>query len=243
MVKLLLYFQWTWIGLFVPDNENGEKFRNSFVLAAIKEEVCVAFSENIPQNDEEEQMRKGLYFIPKEVNVIVCHLDLKSAIILTAAISKFDQTQKGFGKKVWIATVLSDRSVRYFYEFVNLQHKHLLLSFLSQAKRRAQNYDLKTSFHPIKQFVISSFWVFYSSPVLSKKFWVRFIEREKWKNLPQDMVASILTQDGSSISTAIQVISHVLSVASSSQLNRRRKRVGNHWTSLKVQPWQVSFPL
>ncbi|KAK9405810.1 type-2 vomeronasal receptor [Crotalus adamanteus] len=239
IVKLLLCFRWTWIGLFVPDNENGEKFRNSFVTAVIKKGVCVAFSENIPQNDEEEQMRKLLHFIPKEVKVIVCHLDLKSAIILTSAISKFEQNQKGFGRKVWIATVLSDRSVRYFYEFINLQHKHLLLSFLSQAKRRTQNYDLKTSFLPIKQFVISSFWVSYPSPVLSKKFWVRFIEREKWKILSQDMVANILTQDGSSISTAIHVISHILSVASSSQMIRRRMRVGNHQTSLKVQPWQL----
>ncbi|XP_039211264.1 vomeronasal type-2 receptor 26-like [Crotalus tigris] len=111
IVKLLLCFRWTWIGLFVPDNENGEKFRNSFVTAVIKKGVCVAFSENIPQNDEEEQMRKLLHFIPKEVKVIVCHLDLKSAIILTSAISKFEQNQKGFGRKVWIATVLSDRSL------------------------------------------------------------------------------------------------------------------------------------
>ncbi|XP_063148842.1 vomeronasal type-2 receptor 26-like [Candoia aspera] len=36
IVKLLLHFRWTWICLLAPDNENGEKFRKTFVPAAIK---------------------------------------------------------------------------------------------------------------------------------------------------------------------------------------------------------------
>ncbi|KAM6469708.1 vomeronasal type-2 receptor 26-like [Liasis olivaceus] len=66
IVKLLLHFRWTWIGLFAPDNENGEKFRKSFVFAAIKEGVCVAFSENIPLLDRERKMGKLLHFVHSE---------------------------------------------------------------------------------------------------------------------------------------------------------------------------------
>ncbi|XP_063148826.1 vomeronasal type-2 receptor 26-like [Candoia aspera] len=36
IVKLLLHFRWTWIGLAVPDSESGERFRSSFVPAALK---------------------------------------------------------------------------------------------------------------------------------------------------------------------------------------------------------------
>ncbi|XP_063148839.1 vomeronasal type-2 receptor 26-like [Candoia aspera] len=48
IVKLLLHFRWTWIGLAAPDNESGARFRSSFVIEAIKKGVCVAFSESIP---------------------------------------------------------------------------------------------------------------------------------------------------------------------------------------------------
>ncbi|XP_070790359.1 vomeronasal type-2 receptor 26-like [Pituophis catenifer annectens] len=36
IVKLLLHFRWTWIGLAAPDNETGEKFRRTFVPEALK---------------------------------------------------------------------------------------------------------------------------------------------------------------------------------------------------------------
>ncbi|XP_039211277.1 vomeronasal type-2 receptor 26-like [Crotalus tigris] len=35
IVKLLLHFRWTWIGLAAPDNESGEKFRRTFVPEAV----------------------------------------------------------------------------------------------------------------------------------------------------------------------------------------------------------------
>ncbi|XP_063148848.1 vomeronasal type-2 receptor 26-like [Candoia aspera] len=50
IVKLLLHFRWTWIGLFAPDNENGEKFRRTFVPLATKKGCCLF----CPTEEEEE---------------------------------------------------------------------------------------------------------------------------------------------------------------------------------------------
>ncbi|KAM6473957.1 vomeronasal type-2 receptor 26-like [Liasis olivaceus] len=47
IVKLLLHFRWTWIGLVAPNNENGEKFRRTFAPLATKMGICIAFSQSI----------------------------------------------------------------------------------------------------------------------------------------------------------------------------------------------------
>ncbi|KAM6469687.1 vomeronasal type-2 receptor 26-like [Liasis olivaceus] len=52
IVKLLLHFRWTWIGLAAPENENGENFRRTFALVAIQRGICIAFSESLPPTDK-----------------------------------------------------------------------------------------------------------------------------------------------------------------------------------------------
>ncbi|XP_066469201.1 vomeronasal type-2 receptor 26-like [Tiliqua scincoides] len=48
IVKLLLHFKWTWVGLLAPDNDHGEKFISTFTDVIIRNGLCVAFSKRLP---------------------------------------------------------------------------------------------------------------------------------------------------------------------------------------------------
>ncbi|XP_039211308.1 vomeronasal type-2 receptor 26-like [Crotalus tigris] len=237
-VKLLLHFQWTWIGLFAPDHEDGEKFRNSFVLAAIKKEICIAFSQNIPLQDKERKIGKFLHYAHSEVKVFVCHLDLQASLFLASVIPKFEYHSKGFGEKVWIVTALTDIGIRLFYQHVNLYHKHLLLSFSTVARKSAPYHHFKVDTFNIDKLVKTTFLPFYSRPVLSKKVWIRYTEKERWKFAHRETMFRILSEDAFGIYNALQALSRALTSAYSLQLNRRRMRLRNHLLFHRLQPWQ-----
>ncbi|XP_013928837.1 PREDICTED: vomeronasal type-2 receptor 26-like [Thamnophis sirtalis] len=52
IVKLLLYFQWTFIGVFAADTDNGEHFIRTLVPVLAQNGICVVFSQIILLKDE-----------------------------------------------------------------------------------------------------------------------------------------------------------------------------------------------
>ncbi|KAG8127707.1 hypothetical protein E2320_014607, partial [Naja naja] len=173
-----------------------------------------------------------------KVKSIVCHLNFQATIILAILIREIERNEIHFGERVWIATALSDISVRFFYRLLNLRHNHLLLSFITQAKKRTQYYDFNSHYSATGKFGEAAFQCSYSIPFLSKKVWNRCLEKETWETPLQDLVERILSEDGSSISTTIQVVAWVLHAAFSSQRSKSRMRVGDHQQPQIIQPWQ-----
>ncbi|XP_039211278.1 vomeronasal type-2 receptor 26-like [Crotalus tigris] len=126
IIKLLLHFRWTWIGLVAPDNESGERFRRTFVPEAVRKGVCVAFSEILPMVIREGREKDILeYFSDTKVKSIVCQLDSQSSLILAVVIRDIEKRKILFEEKVWIATALSDLN-----ESLERQHFCVLIQAL-----------------------------------------------------------------------------------------------------------------
>lgn len=176
-----------------------------------------------------------------EAKIIVCQLDFQTTMTLAVYLHAADVGNEEHSGKVWIATTLPDRSVRVFYHWVDLEDKHVLLSFLTQAKERTSHYDFRLYFTNVVEYGATPFQCSHSSTVLSKKVWKRCMERESWDIPPKEVVANFLSEDAYSIPIAIQAVLRVLRAASSSQLSRRK--IGDRLTSQIVQPWQVRFLL
>ncbi|XP_070592739.1 vomeronasal type-2 receptor 26-like [Erythrolamprus reginae] len=115
IIKLLLHFRWTWIGLTAPDNETGNRFRKSFVPEATRKGICVAFSNSLPIILKARIFKHFLkYFSDPKAKSIICQLDSQTTFTVAMLIQGIDKQQVLFGEKVWIATTLSDISLHPF---------------------------------------------------------------------------------------------------------------------------------
>ncbi|XP_062977767.1 vomeronasal type-2 receptor 26-like [Elgaria multicarinata webbii] len=239
IVKLLLYFRWSWISLLAPDNDNGERFMSNFPPVVIKNGICIAFSESIPVQDWRRMDRIGSYFIKTQVNVVVCPVDSQIIYTVVLILQRTEQIKKSTVGKVWIATALQELSVSFMYKMVNFNHTPVSLSFLIKKDRRTQ-YDNFDSFAvALKQFGETAFHCLYSSHVLSVKVWERCMEKETLENLSQDVIERILSQDSYSIYNSIQAVARTFNAAYSPQSNGIWM-VGREKLALqRVQSWQL----
>ncbi|XP_015669706.1 vomeronasal type-2 receptor 26-like [Protobothrops mucrosquamatus] len=115
IIKLLLHFRWTWIGLAAPDNESGEKFRRTFVPEAVRKGVCVAFSESLHLGPRAAREKNNIeYFSDTKVKSIVCYLNFPVTLVLAMLIRDIEKKKILFVGKVWIATALSDLNLHPF---------------------------------------------------------------------------------------------------------------------------------
>ncbi|XP_070592759.1 vomeronasal type-2 receptor 26-like [Erythrolamprus reginae] len=248
VVKLLLHFQWTWIGLLSQDKERGEKFKRNFEILALKNGICIVLSGTVPEASVQtstgeslikEKRKMFLSLIKSQIKVIVCQLDSQASGVLALILQHIDMTNKSIVGRVWIATTLTALSIENFNLWVDLKNKYALFSFLIQTNRRTQYYDFNSYASMIQLYGKEAFQCSYSSPLLSKKVWKKCREKENWKFPPHDVIARILSRDSSNISHIIQIVALVLSAASSSRWNKKRVQVGDHQSPQIVQPWQL----
>ncbi|XP_077779678.1 vomeronasal type-2 receptor 26-like [Podarcis muralis] len=94
MVKLLLHFKWTWIGLIAPDNDSGERFMRTFTAAVTKNDICVAFSESIKETEAYNSKHLYSFLMQRQVNVVVYHADFRSTIALLVLMTTVEKTLK-----------------------------------------------------------------------------------------------------------------------------------------------------
>ncbi|KAM9061107.1 vomeronasal type-2 receptor 26-like [Sarcophilus harrisii] len=129
IVRLLVYFQWNWIGLIVFDDMRGEEFLREMREEMKKNRVCVSFTEKIPLSDRKNRESSEAFkfmILISEIKVIVIHTDTDSLTIMGNPPGFLFPT-----KKVWIATYHSDITTRALYYYGFTFHASLFFSHLT----------------------------------------------------------------------------------------------------------------
>ncbi|XP_044512641.1 vomeronasal type-2 receptor 26-like [Gracilinanus agilis] len=129
VVRLIVYFEWNWIGLTVSDDMRGEQFLWKMRAEMVKNGVCVSFTEKIPVS-ERRHTESQETFMPRimtsSTKVVVIHGDTDSLMIL-----RYSQVPFFTVPKVWIATAHWDITVRHLHIEGHAFHGALIFSYLT----------------------------------------------------------------------------------------------------------------
>ncbi|XP_061469601.1 vomeronasal type-2 receptor 26-like [Rhineura floridana] len=245
IVKLLLHFRWTLVGLLAPDTDNGERFMKTLMPLLLRNGICVAFSQSIPRlNTNKVKISSFLFLKWRQVHAFVYNAETTYFSLGITIIEKiFDKLTKPIVGKIWITTAVWDISFDLMYSRLSFQHIHGIFSFYIETNKQIKYDDVEPFFFAMKQFVEKSFNCSYLKHALSVKGWTRCREREDLEMVPQDDLERILSLDSYRIYNTVQAVALTLKVMYSSRSKRKVIEVDSDGVEVqRLQPWQTLPP-
>ncbi|KAG8127079.1 hypothetical protein E2320_022117, partial [Naja naja] len=106
LIQLLLYFQWNWVGLVAPENDNGEHFISSLIPMLKEKEICLAFTEMMRSDFLDTPLLKSnpIFKTWSMSEVIILFGDSGSVANIQIFAFAHEQFFKTSFQKVWILT-------------------------------------------------------------------------------------------------------------------------------------------
>ncbi|XP_034960997.2 vomeronasal type-2 receptor 26-like [Zootoca vivipara] len=237
IVKLLLHFRWTWISLFAPDNDNGERFLRSLTPMLTSNGICVAVSYRIPEMTQYEvKIQVDSFLTWKKVSLFVHYAETRSffsgIFFVNQILTLWLQSTEG---KVWITTALWDITPMLSDWKLHFQHRHWFFSFLIQTEiaLKHDHFD----FSRLLPYWREVFDCFFSKHMLSAK------ERRRCEQkgeLPLDVLKQSLSPDNYNIYSSVYAVAHASNAAYSSRSKQVAMMGGGDGQRLqRLQPWQT----
>ncbi|XP_013927066.1 PREDICTED: vomeronasal type-2 receptor 26-like [Thamnophis sirtalis] len=240
IIKLLLHFKWTLVGLVAPDTSNGQRFINMLISMLTEKGICAVISQRFTVVASELKIKLRQYYKWKQVNVFVYHAEtsyfLEGIAVIEKVLTAFKKPIVG---KIWITTARWDLTLGLKVSISSLPNVHAIFSFLMKTKKVA-NYDgFKLLYSFMDQFLEEAFQCSYGKAASSVKVWRRCREREDLEPLPREKIEQILALDSYFIYNTIWAVARALNLANLSQ-SRRGMRKPVKWLEIQsLKPWQL----
>ncbi|XP_070593091.1 vomeronasal type-2 receptor 26-like [Erythrolamprus reginae] len=236
MVKLLLYFQWTLVGLFAPETDQGENFLRTMSSLMLRNGICAVIHQTFPLNVIDIRLSPKKYRKWRKVNVFVYSAQSSSfAIGMMIIEGIFENFRKPITEKVWITTAYWNLSFNLMLTLVSIKYFSSNFSFLIP-KGKWINYDTFPDPYVLLDFLENSFTCTSTKDGISVKIGRRCKQKEELVALRKEEIDQILTVDSYFSYNTFWAVGRALISAYSSTSNRsRRKR------AIKVNAFS-SFP-
>ncbi|XP_070586531.1 vomeronasal type-2 receptor 26-like [Erythrolamprus reginae] len=229
LIKLLLFFQWKWIGIISPDDDQGEKFVQDLLPMLSQYAICAAIIERtltlsgVLENFEsfEPLVAMAASLAKPYVKVYIVNADSQAVAFLKWLLYLYgslgSSTQVTIGK-VWLMTAQWDFSSETFHRDFDIHFFHGALSLASHSKEVLGFTEFLHSLHPIwskEDGFIKIFWeqafdCLFPNSYEGKENNNSCTGEENLESLPGTLFEMTMTSHSYSIYNAVHAIVHAL---------------------------------
>nr|XP_028558507.1 vomeronasal type-2 receptor 26-like [Podarcis muralis] len=257
IIKLLLHFQWTWIGVVSQVRENTEGFIENVLPVFSQSGICFDFIETFPKLTSSsgitDMVGEGFHAISvimgSTTNVVVVHGEIHSmmALKMVPQVLNFEHIPMRTKSKIWFLTAQMDITSFPFQRYWDISFLHGslslaihsvdLLAFQKFLQIKNPSTEKEDGF--IKDFWEESFNCSFPSSVADNIGGQICTGVEKMETLPVSVFEMRMTAHSYTIYNAVYVVAHALHIRHSSQFKHRGMAEGVRWELPNPQPWQL----
>uniref|UniRef100_A0A8C6VGW8 G-protein coupled receptors family 3 profile domain-containing protein n=1 Tax=Naja naja TaxID=35670 RepID=A0A8C6VGW8_NAJNA len=250
LVQLFLYFQWNWIGLIAPENDDGERFISSLVPMLNEKEICLAFTQiiKIDFHVAKGSDRQRIFNTWSKGEVIVLFGDSKTIAHVHTVVYLYESQRKESFLKVWIFVSnwkLTVRNPKYILQ--TIKPFHGALHFRDDAREVSEFSHFLMSLDPLNprgDRFLPLWWEKVFGCHLHKpgktppKGKTTCTGKENMQNLPSYMFEASMTGESYNIYNAVYAVVHALHAMHGSREQSGMLGLGKRLSN--VQSWQKS---
>ncbi|XP_077171478.1 vomeronasal type-2 receptor 26-like [Paroedura picta] len=257
IIWLLQYFGWTWIGLFVVNDDSGEHFLQTLEPRLAQNGICLAFAKRINnqfywqglQDIWESVSSTFQLFASSKAKTVILYGESRTIITLFvfAAMGGFDRNKDGALRKVWVTTAQAEFAMTSIIVDWDMAYLHGVISFTVHTEELPgfQTFlqDIKPDWTKQDSF-LKEFWeqAFICSFLNSSDHLDTYeacTREERLATLPGPVFEMPMLGHSYSIYNAAYAIAHALHAFYVSRY-KQRSLVGEKRLDLQgVQPWQL----
>ncbi|XP_070592573.1 vomeronasal type-2 receptor 26-like [Erythrolamprus reginae] len=239
IVQLLLYFQWTLVGLLAPETDHGERFMRTMSSLMLRDGICAVIHQTFPLNAAYMWIPFKKNYKWREVNVFVYGSETSSFQVGMMLVQVLLQhIPEPIVEKVWITKAHWDLSIDLILSIFSFKYVAGIFSFLIQKKKWA-NYDALDLFHTsMHNFVKNIFRCSSTKDAFSVKVWRPCRQTEELEALRKEEIDQVLALDSYLIYNTVWAVGRALHSAYIHLFKRSVKNRSMNGKDPRLKVWQ-----
>ncbi|XP_066486533.1 vomeronasal type-2 receptor 26-like [Tiliqua scincoides] len=253
IIQLLQHFGWTWVGLFVVDDDSGDCFLQAMEPLLSQNWICSAFTERIPKQARVTDLsvtalKMYLLIMGRKANTFVIYGESPSIWWLSdlMAMAELEYEENITPGKVWIMTAQIDfaaiettrKNLQLFKSTISFTiHSAEPPGFQTYLQKIHPHQDQRDGF--LKVFWEEAFGCSFPSSAVPDVVVESCTGEERLEGLPETVFEMRMTGHSYSIYNAVYAVASALYASSSSRSHHRSMVDGNRGELQDLQSWQL----